>query len=87
MRSGYLNLMAYNPVICRRFIAALFVLFLNTRARYGTLPYRFYSATKLSTWKTCAENYLAKYVISGEPEYAKVAHTYRKERIVVHAFL
>ena len=28
-----------------------------------------------------------KYVISGEPEYVKVAHTYRKERIVVRAFL
>ena len=36
--------MAYNPVIFRRFITALFVLFLNTHARYGTLPYRFYSA-------------------------------------------
>ena len=51
MRSGYLNVMAYNPVIFRRFIAALFVLFLNTRARYGTLPYRFCSATKLSIFK------------------------------------
>ena len=49
--SGYLNVMAYNPVIFRRFIAALFVLFLNTRARYGTLPYRFYSATKLNIFK------------------------------------
>ena len=86
MHSGYSNVMPYHPVIFRRFVAALFVLFLNTRARYGTLPYRFHSATKLNISKTSADKIIL-HVISEEPEYVKVAHTYRKKRIVVHAFL